>query len=183
MPQFPQEWLVAQTGKINLAERWVMIPLVPFTPETDEWQEQLEQANAVDQLVRPLMLQMVGPAAGGVIVATAGTGTAFLVDADTFGVSTCALLLLRRYPVERDRSAETSVVEEIREGFRFCVRDARLGATWPSGGTGSATRRVSPEGWPFRETRQRSEASSRAPLAQAWPSGWPERATRSPPSS
>jgi DHA3 family tetracycline resistance protein-like MFS transporter len=80
---------------------------------------QLVQANAVDQLVRPLMLQMIGPAVGGVIVAAAGAGTAFLVDAGTFVVSIVALSLMRPYPVERDRSVESSVVAEVKEGFHF----------------------------------------------------------------
>jgi DHA3 family tetracycline resistance protein-like MFS transporter len=80
---------------------------------------QLVQANAVDQLVRPLMLQMIGPAVGGVIVAAAGAGTAFLVDAGTFVLSIVALSLMRSYPVVRDRAAESSIVGEVREGFRF----------------------------------------------------------------
>ncbi len=81
--------------------------------------EQLVQANAVDQLMRPLMLQMIGPAVGGVIVAAAGAGTAFLVDAGTFTVSIAALLLMRPHPVERNRNAGSTVLAEIREGFRF----------------------------------------------------------------
>jgi DHA3 family tetracycline resistance protein-like MFS transporter len=80
---------------------------------------QLVQANAVDQLVRPLMLQMIGPAVGGVIVAAAGAGTAFLVDAGTFVLSIVALSLMRSYPVVRDPTAESSIVGEVREGFRF----------------------------------------------------------------
>jgi DHA3 family tetracycline resistance protein-like MFS transporter len=80
---------------------------------------QLVQANAVDQLVRPLMLQMIGPAVGGVIVAAAGAGTAFLVDAGTFVLSIVALSLMRSYRVVRDRTAESSIVGEVREGFRF----------------------------------------------------------------
>lgn len=80
---------------------------------------QLVQANAVDQLVRPLMLQMIGPAVGGVIVAAADAGTAFLVDAGTFVVSILALSLMRSYPVARHHAAESGIVAEVREGFRF----------------------------------------------------------------
>jgi len=80
---------------------------------------QLVQANAVDQLVRPLMLQMIGPAVGGVIVAAAGAGTAFFVDAGTFALSIVALSLMRSYPVVRERAAQSSIVSEIREGFQF----------------------------------------------------------------
>lgn len=91
--------------------------------------EQLVQANAVDQLMRPLMLQMVGPAVGGVVVASAGAGTAFLVDAGTFVVSIVALLLMRSRPLRSDRSAETSVLAEIREGFRFVRSETWLWGT------------------------------------------------------
>ena len=36
--------------------------------------ERLAQANALDQLVRPLVLRMAGPALGGVLIAVAGRG-------------------------------------------------------------------------------------------------------------
>jgi DHA3 family tetracycline resistance protein-like MFS transporter len=81
--------------------------------------EHLLQANSVDQLVRPLMLQMIGPAVGGVIVAAGGAGTAFLVDAVTFTVSIGALALMRSRPVRRAATAAKGMAGEIREGFRF----------------------------------------------------------------
>jgi MFS family permease len=86
--------------------------------------EQLVQANSVDQLVRPLMLLMIGPAVGGLIVAGGGAGAAFLVDAGTFAVSTFALALMRSRPAQRAEDAG-GMLAEIREGFRF-VRSA----TW-----------------------------------------------------
>jgi MFS family permease len=86
--------------------------------------EQLVQANSVDQLVRPLMLLMIGPAVGGLIVAGGGAGAAFLVDAGTFAVSTFALALMRSRPAQRAEDAG-GMLAEIREGIRF-VRSA----TW-----------------------------------------------------
>jgi DHA3 family tetracycline resistance protein-like MFS transporter len=53
--------------------------------------EQLGQANALDQLVRPLALRMAGPALGGLLVGTLGPGAAFLADAATFLISAVAL--------------------------------------------------------------------------------------------
>jgi MFS family permease len=53
--------------------------------------EQLGEANALDQLVRPLALRMAGPALGGVLVGTLGPGSAFLADGATFVVSALAL--------------------------------------------------------------------------------------------
>jgi DHA3 family tetracycline resistance protein-like MFS transporter len=78
----------------------------------------LVQANSVDQLVRPLMLQLAGPALSGVLVDAVGAGTVFLVDAGTFAVSMGAVLLMR--PVLRRREAEPAgVLAEMREGLRF----------------------------------------------------------------
>ena len=54
-------------------------------------ESQLGQANSLDQLVKPLALRLAGPAVGGWLIAIGGTGTAFLVDAATFGVSAIAL--------------------------------------------------------------------------------------------
>jgi MFS family permease len=47
----------------------------------------LQQANALDQFLRPTMLRLAGPAVGGVLIAGFGAGGAFLVDALTFLVS------------------------------------------------------------------------------------------------
>ncbi len=82
--------------------------------------EELAAATALDQFVRPLALQILGPALGGVLVALSGTGVAFLVDAATFLVSVCTLLAMRgagagKAPARSARAA----LGEIAEGFRF----------------------------------------------------------------
>src|ERR1044072_5313475 len=55
---------------------------------------QLAQANALDQLVRPIALRMLGPAIGGVLVGAAGAGAAFALDSASFPGSAFALLLM-----------------------------------------------------------------------------------------
>jgi DHA3 family tetracycline resistance protein-like MFS transporter len=80
--------------------------------------EHLIQANAVDQVVRPLALQLGGPATGGLLVDAAGAGGAFLADAGTFAVSITALTLMRARPRDRAAAAAASVVAEIRAGLR-----------------------------------------------------------------
>jgi len=55
--------------------------------------EDLQQANALDQFLRPAMLRLGGPALGGVLIAVHGAGVAFLFDAVTFLVS--ALCVVR----------------------------------------------------------------------------------------
>jgi DHA3 family tetracycline resistance protein-like MFS transporter len=88
--------------------------------------ELLPQANSLDHFVRPAAWRMLGPAAGGWIIAGFGgrAGGAFVVDAATFAVSIACLLLMR--PTARASRAEGSVsaIREIREGFRY-VRSQR----------------------------------------------------------
>ena len=46
--------------------------------------ERLAQANALDQLVRPLVFRMAGPALGGILVAAGGAGLVFALDGASF---------------------------------------------------------------------------------------------------
>jgi MFS family permease len=82
--------------------------------------EHLLQANSLDMLMRPLALQLIGPALGGVAIAVAGTGAAFLLDAGTFVVSACLLLAIPRRPLpQRGATSVRSVFHDMREGYRF----------------------------------------------------------------
>jgi len=82
----------------------------------------LPQANALDQFARPVASRLVGPALGGWIIAAAGIGSAFFVDATTSMASIVCLLQLgstvRRRREERGEKA-ASVGTQIREGFSF----------------------------------------------------------------
>ncbi len=82
--------------------------------------EELAAATALDQFVRPLAVQILGPAIGGALVAVSGPGGAFLVDAATFLVSVGTLLAMRGAGLRSApaRSARTAL-GEIAEGFRF----------------------------------------------------------------
>lgn len=57
--------------------------------------DELATASALDQFVRPLSIQLIGPAVGGLLVALAGTGPAFLFDAGTFVFCAAAVLAMR----------------------------------------------------------------------------------------
>lgn len=85
--------------------------------------DELVQANSLDNFVRPAT-RLVGPALGGVVVATVGVGAAFLLDAASFALSFAALLLISSRPAEKVEEAR-SALRDIREGFAF-VR----GETW-----------------------------------------------------
>jgi DHA3 family tetracycline resistance protein-like MFS transporter len=93
--------------------------------------DRLAQANALDQLVRPLVLRMAGPAVGGLLVASAGAGVVFALDGASFLVSASTLLMVR-VAVAPPASATASVRRELVDGWRFVRRRAWLWATFAS---------------------------------------------------
>jgi MFS family permease len=93
--------------------------------------ERLGQANALDQVVRPIALRLAGPALGGVLVGALGPGTAFALDATSFMVSAAALLAMRP-PAARPAPTGVSLTGDLREGWRFVRRRSWLWATFGS---------------------------------------------------
>lgn len=93
--------------------------------------ERLAQANALDQLVRPLVLRMAGPALGGILVAAGGTGLVFALDSGSFLFS-AAMLVLVRVPAKAAQSRSLSVVRDLAEGWRFVRGRVWLWATFAS---------------------------------------------------
>src|SRR5439155_3564431 len=76
----------------------------------------LQEANALMSLSRS-SAWVIGPALAGLIVAGAGPGWAFAIDAATFAVSSASLALLR-LPRYANEAPPTSVLEEVRGGWR-----------------------------------------------------------------
>jgi MFS family permease len=93
--------------------------------------ERLAQANALDQLVRPLVLRMAGPALGGFLVASGGAGVVFALDGASFLFSAATLLLVRAAASPRT-AAERSVRRELVDGWRFVRGRVWLWATFAS---------------------------------------------------
>lgn len=133
--------LLAVTGTLRL---WQVFPIIAvygaatafFGPAFDALvpdvvsEDQLTQANAVEQFVRPAAHGMAGPALGGVLIAMGGSGTAFLLDAATFAVSMACLLRVRpRVAADPPPVAAAGVLDDVREGFRFVRANAWLWAT------------------------------------------------------
>jgi hypothetical protein len=77
----------------------------------------LPAANALDQFVRPIALRLVGPVAGGALVA-ASSGVAFVVDAASFVVSLAAVLLISKES-GNVAAAQHTPLTALREGLRF----------------------------------------------------------------
>ncbi len=81
-------------------------------------EDELAQANSLDQLVRPIAFRLIGPALGGWLIAALGVGTAIALDAVSFAASVVAVLAMR--PVASRAAAATgSVAAEMRQGYRF----------------------------------------------------------------
>ena len=84
--------------------------------------ELLPQATAMNQLLEPVTLAVLGPAVGGLIIAAAGTGAAFLVDSATFAVAVATLVFMSGGAIRRaDESPEfnASILREAREAIGF----------------------------------------------------------------
>ncbi len=137
--------LLAFLSLTGALELWHMVALVAgygaaaaffgpafdaITPEVLP-EEELAQANALDQLVRPAMLRLAGPAVGGLLIHAVGVGAAFALDAASFAVSAAAVLAMTRRP--RSPSAEkVSMAGDIRAGFSYIRGHVWLWATFAS---------------------------------------------------
>ncbi len=99
-------------------------------------EEDLVDANALQEVIRPGAMRLVGPALGGVLVGVVGAGTALLVDAATFLVSIACVLAIRtdgRAAVvatgEAALAGVAGVLADVREGARFVRTQPWLWAT------------------------------------------------------
>jgi MFS family permease len=133
--------VLSVTGVLEL---WHVVALIAFVGLGDAFfnpastaivpsllpDEQLPQANALQGLVRPLMFRLVGPGIGGFVVAVAGAGMAFLVDASSFVLSAVAIGLIATRPtVEVVGHGLRQTLAEMGEGFTFVRRNPWCWAT------------------------------------------------------
>lgn len=122
---------LAVTGTLRLWQLFLLVPLVgagealfapayaAIVPELVE-RDDLLQANALNQISRPLMLRVAGPALGGLLIAASGPGWAFVVDAATFLASIAALLSIAHRPVFRQVATGTRpLLADVAEGLRY----------------------------------------------------------------
>jgi MFS family permease len=89
----------------------------------------LVRANALDQFIRPTAVHIAGPALGGGLIAVAGVGWAFALDAVTFAVSSVCLVRMSR-PAGTVSVGSSSVWRELREGFGYVRRNVWLWGTF-----------------------------------------------------
>jgi hypothetical protein len=81
----------------------------------------LMQANSAIFTVHPLAFRFLGPALGGVVIAAAGTGVAFLMDAASFLIGAVAIAFLAARPAARllEAGERRTVMQDIREGIAY----------------------------------------------------------------
>ncbi|HLM33547.1 MAG TPA: MFS transporter [Gaiellaceae bacterium] len=133
--------VLSVAGELELWHAWVLVALYGvgnsfFYPAYTALVPQvlskdlLVQAAALRQFVRPLSMRVIGPALGGAIVAAAGPGTGFLVDAGSFVASTVALLLMSSYPLVREAGRTVgSVLGDMVDGLRYVLSQRWLSLT------------------------------------------------------
>jgi MFS family permease len=93
-------------------------------------QDQLLAASAVEEFIRPVSIQLLGPAVGGILIALAGTTAAFLADSATFVLVAFAVLAMRPTSVGAARAQATgNALSQIREGIRFVAANPWLWRT------------------------------------------------------
>jgi DHA3 family tetracycline resistance protein-like MFS transporter len=92
--------------------------------------EELGQANALDQFVRPLTLRLLGPALGGLLIVTAGSGFAFAMDAASFLASAAAVLAMTPRAGAAERNRPVRIGAEVADGLRYVRRHVWLWGTF-----------------------------------------------------
>jgi MFS family permease len=113
-------FLAAGLGAIDQPARASAIPrLVP--------PERLTAAISMNQLVFNASA-VVGPAIGGIVLATAGIAAAYLIDGVTFGAAIIALLMIA--PIPPAPGASRPSVTSVIEGLRFARRRREVLATF-----------------------------------------------------
>jgi DHA3 family tetracycline resistance protein-like MFS transporter len=126
--------LIGVLSVLGVLELWHVVALIAFVGLGDAFfnpastaivpdlltEDQLASANALQGLIRPLAIRLIGPAIGGFTVAAIGPGTAFLFDAGSFLASAIAILAIAPRPRREvvDHGLRQTAVE-VREGVAF----------------------------------------------------------------
>jgi MFS family permease len=111
--------LVALVGVYGIGTAMFAPAITALVPELVP-EEHLLEANALNQVSRPIMLRFVGPALGGVLISQAGVGWAFVADAVSFCASLAALVAIgRRVAPAVARRIRPSLRRDVGEGLAY----------------------------------------------------------------
>jgi MFS family permease len=142
---------LASSGALRL---WEMVAIVAaygcaqafFDPASDALlpeilpAEQLGAGNALEEVARPLMLRLAGPALGGLLVGLHGSGAAFLADGGTFLISALMLCLMSSRRPGTPAAPETAAASartmrrDVGEAWRYVRGHAWLWVTLVAAG-------------------------------------------------
>jgi DHA3 family tetracycline resistance protein-like MFS transporter len=126
--------LIGILSVMGVLELWHVVALIAFVGLGDAFfnpastaivpdllpDDQLPEANALQGLLRPLAVRLIGPALGGLVVAGVGSGTAFLIDAASFLASAGAVVAISTRPRhEVTDHGVRQTLREVREGLAF----------------------------------------------------------------
>jgi Transmembrane secretion effector len=139
---------MAASGTLRLWQMMVIVAIYGgaqafFDPASDAIlpqlvpASQLGEANALEQVFRPLALRLVGPALGGVLVGALGVGAAFMIDSATFVVSAATLWSMSARASVSPRGAGAQLeraTAQMREGWSYVRRHVWLWGTFASAG-------------------------------------------------
>jgi MFS family permease len=111
--------LVALVGLYGIGTAMFAPAITALVPELVP-PDRLLEANALNQVSRPLMLRFLGPALGGLLIAQTGVGWAFLADAASFLATLTVLIAMGRGAAfALERRVRSSVLSDVREGIAF----------------------------------------------------------------
>ena len=109
--------LAALSAVFGVASAFFKPAATAITPEVVP-EGLLVAASSLSSLSQSLAQYLLGPLAGGVIVAATGTAWAFGIDAVSFAVSAGCLAAMR--PVRRPALPRAPMLDGIRDGLRYC---------------------------------------------------------------
>jgi MFS family permease len=118
-----QLWQLAVLSAVNGVVASMSFPALASVMPQLVPREQLQPANVLMSMQRGV-LSVLGPTVGGVLVVTVGAGWAVAVDGITY-LAAAAILLLVKIPAPLPRDERTSMVADLREGWRYF-----RGTTW-----------------------------------------------------
>jgi predicted MFS family arabinose efflux permease len=126
-------WHLVVLGAITGAGSGILLAAATALVPQLVTEEFLASANSLTSTSRLLAFQLIGPAVGGILVASIGTTAAFSVDAASFLASIAALIFVR--PRALSGASSGALLTDIKEGFSYVKERSWLWVTLLAVGT------------------------------------------------
>jgi MFS family permease len=120
-------WIIALNACLGIINGFDVAARQSFVIEMIQKREDLGNAIALNSsLVNGARL--VGPSITGILIAAAGEGVCFFVNAASYATIIVALLAMKMEP-KKERSAATHVVRDFSEGFKYIYASVPMRST------------------------------------------------------